>query len=120
MEGQVVSKEFILYYNVSIFTNMTVTHMLTMFCIYKRDRLQKCFSNARSPQDWHRVTHQWDEVTGRKFLDDLATKVNILSPHDWHRVTLSDIRMHGGSELLTKYGTLFNMFSSIYPEYLFD
>ncbi len=60
----------------------------------------------------------WNEETGRKFLDDLATKLNIRSPRDWYRVSVSTLRQHGGSRLYDKYGTLFNMFSSIYPEYL--
>ncbi len=60
----------------------------------------------------------WNKETGRKFLDDLGTKLNIRSSHDWYRVTVSEILHHGGSGLYTKYGTLFKMFSSIYPEYL--
>ncbi len=43
--------------------------------------------------------------------------MNIRSPYDWYRVAVSDIIQHGGGGLYNKYGTLFNLFSSIYPEY---
>ncbi len=61
--------------------------------------------------------YHWNKETGKKFLDDLGNKLKIRSHNDWYNVTVNEIRKHGGGGLYNKYGTLYMMFSSVYPEY---
>ncbi len=61
--------------------------------------------------------NHWNNETARKFLDDLGKKLKIRSHQEWCNVPLAEIQQHGGSGLYSKYGTLYKMFSSIYPEY---
>ncbi len=61
--------------------------------------------------------HYWNKETARKFLSDLGNKLNIQSHSDWYNVTVSELHQHGGGGLYDKYKTLFNLFSTAYPEY---
>ncbi len=46
----------------------------------------------------------WNELPNqRKFMDEIATKLNINSPEDWSKVTTTTIDAHGGSRVLSKY-----------------
>ncbi len=110
MEG-VVSKKFLLYYSVSNRNKYTVLHMLTMFCIYKRDRPQSFFSiSSKSSSD-----HPSKE---REFLNYLATKLHILTPEDWYNVSKRDVMENGGEILLDRYnGSLAKLITTVFSEY---
>ncbi len=64
------------------------------------------------PSYWHDLPQQ------RKFMNDLAEKLNISSTEDWYRVTAKTIQTHGGSGLLDRYeNSPSKLLSTLYPEY---
>lgn len=52
----------------------------------------------------------------KKFLDEVANKLNIQNPRDWGKITTSQIHEIGGGSLLTTYynGSLFYCLQSVY------
>lgn len=52
----------------------------------------------------------------KKFLDEIAVRLNIQSPSDWGKVTQQHIYDLGGSSLLSNYynGSLFACLKSVY------
>ncbi len=64
---------------------------------------------------WHMLSEQ------RAVLDDLAKKLNIKDKSEWYGVHPSRFQRHGAITLLRRYnGSLFQLLSTVYPEYLFE
>eukprot|EP01114_Cavostelium_apophysatum_P020502 TRINITY_DN6892_c0_g1_i1.p1 TRINITY_DN6892_c0_g1~~TRINITY_DN6892_c0_g1_i1.p1 ORF type:complete len:515 (+),score=94.07 TRINITY_DN6892_c0_g1_i1:59-1603(+) len=67
------------------------------------------------PQDF------WDDFTHQlQFLNDLYTRLNLQHFEDWYQLSEERISNLGGSGLLKCYnGSLFDMFSAVFPEHDF-
>jgi len=61
----------------------------------------------------------WREIpTQRKFMEEIAKKLNISKQTDWYRVTGNEVAKLGGSSLMKRYkGSLTRALQAIYPEY---
>lgn len=60
----------------------------------------------------------WDERENqRKFLDEVAAEHGVERPEDWRRVTSKHLKAkRGGSALVGRFGSIFELLSSAYPE----
>lgn len=60
----------------------------------------------------------WDKKENQEqFMAWMGKELGVKQMEDWYKVTMKDIREKGGNSLLFKYGTLFHLFSSIYPQH---
>jgi hypothetical protein len=67
-----------------------------------------------SPEYWRSPDHV------KLYMDFLSTKLKIQTLEDWYKVSLKDVQNNGGRALLEMHqNSMFNMISSIYPEYPF-
>lgn len=67
--------------------------------------------------EWFSKSSQsyWKSAENRmKFLDTMATKLNIKKPSDWGKVKRKDIHEHRGSSLLNYNRSVFNSLQSAY------
>ena len=60
---------------------------------------------------WNNIQHQ------RKFMDEIALKYNLNSPEDWNSITFATLKSHGGGQIISKYSSLYDCLSHLYPEY---
>lgn len=65
-------------------------------------------------QAWFR--RRWNNLDSQKrFLENLASQVQIQRPYQWNKMTAQHIQKYGGSSLLDKYnGSIFKALRSIY------
>lgn len=69
------------------------------------------------------IKNSWKDINNhRKFLDDVAVKLNINKVDDWYRVKRSDLlKYKGGASLLTSYnGSIRRALVNVYPNYDWD
>ena len=61
----------------------------------------------------------WSQIPNqRKFLDELAKKLNISTTDDWYKVNALVFQKNGGSTLLQQYdGSPRKLLTTVYPEY---
>ena len=61
----------------------------------------------------------WDKPENqRKFLDEVAIKLNVKEPKDWYNVKSKDIKKLGGFTLIHRYyGSMVDMLLALYPEH---
>lgn len=63
----------------------------------------------------------WDSlIEQRKFMDEIAQKLNVKEPQDWNNVQYRDIHARGGHSLLIRYPSLYDALKAIYPEVKWD
>ena len=64
--------------------------------------------------------HAWTkDVNSKQFVENVAKELKIKEFSDWYNVTKEDIlRFSGGESVIKSYkGSLFRLFSTIFPEY---
>lgn len=67
--------------------------------------------------EWFSKSSQsfWKSAENRKkFLDNMATKLNIKKPSDWGKVKRKDLHTNGGSSLLNYNSSVFSSLQSTY------
>jgi len=58
-----------------------------------------------------------NEENHKDFMDWLGKELNFKKMDDWYNISQKAIGENGGGSLLNKYNSLFNLVSSIYPQY---
>lgn len=60
----------------------------------------------------------WDDINNhRKFLDQLGNSLSYSKFEDWYSITKNVIKMNGGSQLLRKYSSIYDMMKQVYPKF---
>jgi hypothetical protein len=90
---------------------------------FNRENSVRCGSERSfSSQEKRRPVGYWENVENqRKCMEEkIATALQVTSPDDWYKVTLRNIKLNGGSSIIEKYTSKYDLLKTIYPEYKWD
>lgn len=71
--------------------------------------MQELRASIKPHKFWHVQKNQQD------FLNDLSSKLGIIHSSDWGKVTKIQVKKHGGSSLLSMFGSIPNVLRNVFP-----
>eukprot|EP01128_Nolandella_sp_AFSM9_P010607 TRINITY_DN7365_c0_g1_i1.p1 TRINITY_DN7365_c0_g1~~TRINITY_DN7365_c0_g1_i1.p1 ORF type:complete len:309 (+),score=42.29 TRINITY_DN7365_c0_g1_i1:27-953(+) len=108
------------WYNVT--SRILREHSPTLFHQYSSSPI-KLLRATFPEKDW--VPHKfprtpkgyWNDLKNQEaFLKDLGDSLSVNFPKGWYQVTSETIQRYGGSGLLKRYGTRYNLLRAVYPD----
>ncbi len=60
----------------------------------------------------------WDDfLHQQQFIQTLSSELHITTPDEWLNLTFDTLKVHGGLQLLAKYGSIGTLLSHLVPSY---